>query len=397
MNTRAPALFAAAALAACAASPQKPGAVDAPQPGAPMTSAAAALKPDGAAAPAPAGAQKPDGAAAAPITAAAADASKPGAAASPAQAGSAGQPESIALPGGPPVGMDYLAYDPETARLFVPASNTGKLDVLDTRTGKLTAMDGWPTAKRGERTAGITAATTGAGHVFVGNRADRSLCAVEIKSLTKRGCVTLPDSPDGVFYVAPTHEVWVTTPESKSLQVIDVSAPAAPRLTGSIVLEGEPEGYAVDTRRGLVFTNLEDKNRTLSIDARSHKVLASWATGCGEKGPRGLVVDEGSQHLFVACAVEGLRSLDSKGAIVARLETGAGVDNVDWLAAKHLLYVASSKAGTLTVVEASADGSLKAVSSTPIPAGRTVMVDGEGNAYIPDSKQGRLIVVRAAK
>ena len=109
--------------------------------------------------------------------------------------------ESIALPGGPPVGMDYLAYDAQTGLLFVPASNTGKVDVLDTKSGKLQSIDGWKTEKRGERIAGVTAATVGGGFVYVGNRADSSICAVEIKSLTRRGCVARSSQPDGVFYV----------------------------------------------------------------------------------------------------------------------------------------------------------------------------------------------------
>ena len=142
----------------------------------------------------------------------------------------AADPNTIALPGPAPVGMDYLAYDPESAQLFVPASNTGKLDIVDTRTGKVTSMDGWATARRGERVAGITAATVGKGYVYVGNRADSSICAVEIKSMTKKGCVTLPGSPDGVFYVAPTHEVWVTTPDSQSLQLLSVQDPAVQAL-----------------------------------------------------------------------------------------------------------------------------------------------------------------------
>ncbi len=314
-------------------------------------------------------------------------------------AAASAEPSAIALPGGPPVGMDYLAYDADTAQLFVPASNTGKLDVIDTKTGKVSSsIDGWPTAKNGDRTSGITAATAGGGYVYVGNRADSSICAVEIKSLTRKGCVKLPSSPDGVFYVAPTHEVWVTTPREKSLQVLSVKDPAAPALTGSITLDGEPEGYAVDEKRGLVFTNLEDKNKTVVIDAKTRKVTDTWATGCGEKGPRGLAIDTGTLHLFVACAVEGLRSLDAHGKIVGQLETGAGVDNIDWLAAKKLVYVASSKEGKLTVAQAGADGSLKAIfTATTFVGGRTVLIDSAGNAYIPDSKQGRLVVVKATR
>ena len=45
---------------------------------------------------------------------------------------------ALTLPGGPPVGMDYLAYDPGSGLVWVPAGNTGRVDVVDTMTGKLT-------------------------------------------------------------------------------------------------------------------------------------------------------------------------------------------------------------------------------------------------------------------
>ena len=312
--------------------------------------------------------------------------------------GEAPPPESIALPGGPPVGMDYLAYDPATGLLFVPASNTGKVDVIDTRSGKLRSIDGWPTVKKGERIAGVTAAAVGGGYLYVGNRADSTICAVEIATLARKGCVTLSSTPDGVFYVGSTKEVWVTTPVEKSLHIFDLSRPAAPVAGGKIVLDGQPEGYAVDEQRGTVFTNLEDKDKTLVIDARTRKVTATWEPACGEKGPRGIAIDPAARHLFVACATEGLREFDSTGKIVARLATGAGVDNIDWLQSKQLVYVASAQDGKLTRVHVGADGALEATSTAPtVIGGRTVIVDGSGTAYIPDSKAGRLVVVKASR
>ncbi|HTA21752.1 MAG TPA: hypothetical protein VK989_20805, partial [Polyangia bacterium] len=53
---------------------------------------------------------------------------------------------AVALPGGPPVGMDYLAYDAATDRVWVPAGNTGSVDVVDAATGKVTTLRGFPTA-----------------------------------------------------------------------------------------------------------------------------------------------------------------------------------------------------------------------------------------------------------
>jgi DNA-binding beta-propeller fold protein YncE len=307
-------------------------------------------------------------------------------------------PESVALPGGPPVDMDYLAYDSASGRLFIPAGNTGKVDVLDTKTGKLRSIDGWPTVKTGDRVAGPSSASAGAGHVYVGNRADSSICAVEVKPLARKGCVTLPSAPDDVFYVAPTKEVWVTTPREKSLHVLSLKDPAAPKLARAITLDGGPEGYAVDEQRALVFTNLRDKDKTLVLDAKARKVIASFEPGCGEMGPRGIAFDPDTRHVFVACAAGGVKVLDSTGKIVGQVKTGPGVDNIDWLQSRHLLYAASGKDGTLTVAEIATDGSVSSISTAQTtPGGRTVIVDGAGTAYIPDSKEGRLLVVRMSR
>ena len=306
--------------------------------------------------------------------------------------------ESIALPGGAPVDMDYLAYDSATGRLFIPAGNTGKVDVLDTKTGALRTVDGWPTVKAGDRVVGPSSCSAGGGYVYVGNRADSSICALEATSLKRRGCVTLPSSPDGVFYVAPTKEVWVTTPREKSLQVLGLEDPAAPKLVGRIVLEGEPEGYAVDEQRAAVFTNLRDKDRTLVLDAKSRKVAASFDPACGERGPRGIAFDVETRRTFVACAAGGVKALDPAGRTVGQMKTGPGVDNIDWLPSRHLLYAASGTDGTLTVAEVAANGSMKPfLTARTAPGGRSVIIDGAGTAYVPDSKGGRLLVVKVAR
>ena len=310
-------------------------------------------------------------------------------------AGSAHDQQSVPLPGGPPVDMDYLAYDAASRRLFIPAGNTGKVDVLDTSSGKLSSMDGWPTAQAGNRLQGPSAATVGGRYLYVGNRADSSICAVELASLARKGCITMPSPPDGVFFVAPTREVWVTLPRQGSLQVLGLADPAAPVLAGTIALEGEPEGYAVDEQRGLVFTNLRNKDKTLVIDARTRKTLAAHEPGCGTTGPRGIAVDPEKRLLFVACAAGGVKALDAAGKILGEVKTGEGVDNIDYLATRRRIYVASGKEGTLTVAEAKADGTLKPVfTAKTAPGGRTVIVDGAGAAYVPDSKEGRLILIR---
>src|SRR6185295_4104568 len=54
---------------------------------------------------------------------------------------------AISLPGGLPDGiaLDYLAFDPSTGFVWVPAGPTGSVDVVDTATGALTRVEGFKT------------------------------------------------------------------------------------------------------------------------------------------------------------------------------------------------------------------------------------------------------------
>jgi DNA-binding beta-propeller fold protein YncE len=305
---------------------------------------------------------------------------------------------SVTLPGGPPVGMDYLASDPATGRIWVPAGNSGNVDVVEIATGKVTPVGGFQTAparRPGRPRMGPSSAAVGDGVVWIGNRANNELCAVDSRSLTRGPCHRLPAIPDGLAYVAVTHEVWVTTPGDRSITVVDVSGKGAgPPAT--IKIDGDPEGVAVDAARGLVYTNVEDKDRTLEIDARTRKVVASWPAGCGAAGPRGLALDEKRRLLFVACTDGAVaRDVAHRGKEVGRLKTSGGVDNIDYAARRGLLFVASGLGGTLTIARVGGTGALSAVASIPTAQGaRCVVVAVDGTAYVADSAGGRLIVVK---
>jgi DNA-binding beta-propeller fold protein YncE len=244
---------------------------------------------------------------------------------------------------------------------------------------------------------GPSSAAVGDGVVWIGNRANNEICAIDARTLARGPCHHLPSMPDGLAYVAATHEVWVTTPGDRSITVVDVSGQTpAPPVT--IKVDGDPEGFAVDAARGLFFTNVEDKDRTLEIDTRTQKVVASWPAGCGAAGPRGLALDAGRRLLFVACTDgAAARDLGQSGKEVGRLKTAGGVDNIDYAPKRGLLFVASGAGATLTVARVGGTGALTAVTSIPTaPGARCVVAAGEGTVYVADSAGGRLLVVKPA-
>jgi len=306
---------------------------------------------------------------------------------------------TIALPGGPPVAMDYLAIDRVNDRLWVPSGNTGAINVIDLPAGKVRTLTGLPTrpASHGGRPnrgmMGPSSVAIGRDTVWVGNRGDDALCAFDARTLARGACVKLASMPDGLAFVAGTGELWATTPRDGTLTIVGTRGGFAAPVT--LRLDGEPEGYAVDEGRGRFYTNLEDKDRTVAVDVKTRKVVASWPTGCGAEGPRGLVLDDKRQLLFSACT-SGAVAMDVAhgGAAVGRIETGGGVDNLDYDAARGLLFVASPRDGTLTVARVGKTGTLTAVAVVPTAKGaRNPVVDARGTAYVADSPAGRIIVV----
>src|SRR5262249_43097445 len=144
---------------------------------------------------------------------------------------------------------------------------------------------------------GPSAVTVGAGTVYVGNRADRSICGFDARSLERRACLAIaaPDdgwgaAPDAVVYVPTTRELWVTrgapplgiASSDRALTIIDAARPEALRVVGSISLGASAEGYAVDPARGVFYTNLEESGETIAIDVGTRAIRARWRSGCAE-------------------------------------------------------------------------------------------------------------------
>ena len=308
--------------------------------------------------------------------------------------------EAIALPGATaPVSLDFLFYEPGASRVWVPAGGTGAVDVFDIAKHDFTRVEGFKTVQRDahgtKRMVGPSAGAVGDGFAYIGNRATQEICAVELKSLKKGACLKLQDPTDCVEYVPSTHEVWVTTPSTHSLVILD-AVQGKLKLKGKIKVDGEPEGYALDEPHGVFLTNLEDKGSTLSIDLKTHAVKSTWSAGCSADGPRGVAVDSARGLVFVACT-DRVQVLDTAhdGAVLASLDTGGGLDNIDYVADKGLLYAAAGKAGRLTVAQVGDKGQLRVLASAETaPGARNAVADASGNVYVADPKGAHLLVVR---
>jgi hypothetical protein len=286
--------------------------------------------------------------------------------------------------------------------VWVPAGSTGSVDVLDVASGAFTRIEGFKTVEREghgkKRIVGPSSGSIGDRFAYVGNRASSEVCPIDLASLKTGNCAVMSSPPDGVEYVAFSKELWVTLPKEESIAVLDASTPGVLKPKTTIKVDGSPECYAVDESRGTFFTNLEDKGATLAIDVKTRHVDATFHPGCEPDGPRG-VASDGSRNFVIVACTDHVQVLDAghQGALLGKLDTGAGVDNIDYVESSHLLYVAAGKAARLTVARVDEKGQLEIVATGETSEGaRNAIADTQGTVYVADSQQARLLVLKSA-
>jgi len=317
----------------------------------------------------------------------------------------------IPLPGSSGVvRLDYFAYDRSTGKLWVPASNTGSVDVIDEKTDAVSQVTGFQTGEvelRGRKVKlGPTAVSIGDGVVYIGNRGDSTLCPIDARTLERGKCLEVAPisagraaAPDGVIYVAATRELWITTgapplgiaSADKSLQVFDASDPRHLKRKTKIPLAGSAEGYAVDNGRGLFYTNIEETGTTVAIDVHTHNIVARWNVGSTEL--QGLALDSARGFLFVACG-DHVVNVDAAhdGKVIDSLQTGAGLDNIDYSTDRKTLYAAASQVATLSIAEVGDDGKFHLKATVPTVKGARGVVAAKGEtAYLIDPAEGRIL------
>lgn len=300
---------------------------------------------------------------------------------------------------------DYITYDARTNEVWVPAINIGSVYVIDARNEQIHEIKGFATKEVSSpngRTGveGPSGVYVGDGVVYIGDRADQSICAVDEKTLERKNCGHIDSTPDGVAYVAPTHEVWVTSPRDNTVRILDAKTL---QQTGKLTFPGRPEGYAVDAKRGRFYMNYEDKDLTTAIDIKTHETVAKWQPNCGPDGPHGLQIDQNTGYLFVACSTEAkVLNAGGDGQVLSSIATGDGVDDINYSPVTHMLYVGAPRDGQLTVARVNAAGKLTVVAVVPTHVGeRNGVVAANGTVYMAHARPGNftgiVVVVPSTK
>lgn len=307
--------------------------------------------------------------------------------------------EAIELPDAAAgIGFDDLRFSPELHRLLVPAGRSGRLDLVDPRTGAVEEIGGFSSSRAAGRghAEGTTSADAGGGYVFASDRTRRSLAVVDPATRRIVAEARLGGGPDYVRWVEPLHEVWVTEPDQQRIETFRVVSGTPPRLerAGTIPARDGPESLEIDALHGRAYSNTWH-DATVAIDLRTRAAVARWKNGC--RGARGLAVDGGRGLVFVGCGEGAAVALDPArdGRVVGRAATGAGVDVIAFSPERSHLYVPGADAATLTVIAVVDGGPLRVLGAMPTaPDAHCVTADDAGNAYVCDPGKGRLLVYR---
>lgn len=308
--------------------------------------------------------------------------------------------------------LDYVAYDRSTHQLWVPAGNTGSVDVIDD-SDQIKRIDGFPVVqiefKGKPRPMGPSSVAVGKDFVYVGSRGDSKVCIIDARTLQRTGCIEfapasagLASAPDGLIYIAATQEVWATSgappvgvpSADHSLKIFSASPGASLAQVGKIALPGSAEGYAVDDEHARFYTNLEETGQTLTVDVRQRKIVSTWKS-CED--PSGVAVDSTRGFVFVACT-DHVIVLDGShdGRKVASVAAGAGIDNIDYF--DGILYAAAAEVGQLTIAQIDDHGQANVLAVVPTAKGtRSVVAGVNGNAYLIDPVGASILKVSPAK
>ena len=319
----------------------------------------------------------------------------------------------LALPGASGLVMlDYLAYDRTSRRLWVPAGNTGSVDVIDATTDEIKRVSGFPVTQvefRGKlRPVGPSSVAVGDGVVYVGSRADSKICPIDSRSLKLDNCFEfappsagMAAAPDALIYILATREVWATTgappvgvpADDRAVQILSAAQPVNLSRIGKIPLHGSAEGYALDNLHGRFNTNLEETGQTVAIDVRKRAVVNTWRS-CDD--PSGVAVDSRHSFVFVACS-DHVIVLDTvhDGRVAGSIPVGKGVDNIAYDEDSRTLYAAAAEAAQLTIAHVDENGSPTVRATVPTTkGGRSVVVGSNGCAYVIDPLGGRILKIQ---
>jgi DNA-binding beta-propeller fold protein YncE len=302
---------------------------------------------------------------------------------------------AIPLPDGQAgIGFDDLHFSPALHQVLAPAGRTGNVALVDPMTLTATTIGGFSSGLFyvGGHDEGPTSADAGDGRLYVTDRSTQLVHIVDVAAQTIVGSAHLAASPDYIRFVAATHEVWVTEPDSEQVEIFSVADKTQPVHVGSVAVAGGPESLVIDSSTGRAYTHLWG-GATVGIDVQQRSIVTRFANGCANS--RGIAIEESSGILFAGCLEGKVVALDTtqQGRQLGSASSGDGVDIIDFSPTLRHVYLPGASSATMAIIGVGTGGALSVLGTSPtVPEAHCVAADDQAHAYLCDLQNGRLLV-----
>ena len=209
--------------------------------------------------------------------------------------------------------MDYLLVDSAAHRIYVTRGD--HVDAVDSTNGKLLG-----TISGLHGTHGVALNPDGkVGYISDGG--GNAVVVFDRANFSTLATIPAGTNPDAIIWEPTTKSVWAFNGRSHNITVIDASSQ---KVVATIDVPGKPE-FAVADGKGIVYNNIEDKSEVIKLDAREHKICATWPAGCDS--PSGLAMDIAGNRLFPVCDGKKMSVIDAgSGKLLANPAIGDGPD-----------------------------------------------------------------------
>lgn len=264
-------------------------------------------------------------------------------------------------------GWDYLSVDPASKLLYITRGD--HVIVVDTNQGKQVADI---TGLHGVHC--VVFSTDGV-HGYITDGGANQVAKFNRKTNTIEKTIGVGDHPDGAVFDPATKTVWAFNGRGKSVSVIDTSTD---QVVATIDLPGKPE-FPVSDGHGNIYDNIEDKSEIVRLDAKDHKLTATWpAAPC--ESPSGLAIDREHRRLFAVCDNKTMAVMDAdSGKVIATPAIGEGPDAARFSPHDQLAF-SSNGAGTLTVVHEDSPDKYTVIQDLATKRGaRTLAMEADGS------------------
>jgi WD40 repeat protein len=258
--------------------------------------------------------------------------------------------------------IDHLAADPSTGRIFVAATGSNAILVVDLAQGKvIRKLDGQAEPQ------GV-AFISDQKRLAVANGKDGSCRIFDAETFKELKAFDFKDDGDDLGLDLRAHRLYVAH-EAGGLGVIDLEKL---EKVGDFKLDAHPEAFELEKEGKRIFVNVPDSKEVVVLDREKGTVLAKWPLGKLEAN-FAMALDEPHHRLLVACRKPSkLAVLDTEsGKVIAELPCSKDSDDLHLDAASKRVYVSSGEGFIDTFEQKDADHYRRIYCQSSAPGART--------------------------